>query len=178
LINFIFFILFSTGVGFIVYSVIKFKPVEKTTPLDLVEESIERLKDTISDADNSITEFSKISQNIFEEINFKHKELLYLYSIIEKKQIQNSDKINLNSNSNKEMLVAKTMEIIAAKNIENIENTDFLNEIKGNVMNYTNSKYKEIVNLKNSGMNISEIAKSLNIGQGEVMLVLEMERGK
>ena len=39
-----------------------------------------------------------------------------------------------------------------------------------------NPKLKEIIKLREEGKNISEISKSLNIGQGEVKLIMELNK--
>ena len=183
MLNVIFFLLFLTGVVFIVYSVIKFKPAENTATV--TEEMIEKLQTTITDADNAMEEISKLSQSIFDEMAEKYKELLYIYSLIEKKQ-------------NKTNTAENAREKNAAINIASIPNVpeniapklaDPEKSYKppqasaefGSFMtayNSVNPKHAEIKELALRGMPVAEIAKSLNLGQGEVRLVLELGKTK
>ena len=182
LFNIIVFFLFLTGVGFIVYSSIKFKPAEKPQTEEQVKEMLKRIEATVSDADNAINEFNAISQNIFEVMEAKYKEILFLYELLDQKK-----NIDIN-NTNNTMPSAPTNVFpnkVAGgfshvKNKENLFHQPIRNESDDtnfmSVFKSANPKHKEINNLAQRGMSIAEIARSLNIGQGEVSLVLGMRR--
>lgn len=165
----IIFLLFLIGVVFIVYSVIKFKPAENATPI--TEETLEKLQVAISDADNAMEELSELSQNIFDEITAKYKELLYLYSLVEQKQADSSNKPEAQTTPSSRPL---SKPVVSVENVPQEKGFhSFMTEY-----NSTNPKHKEIKELAQKGMPVQEIAKSLNLGQGEVRLVLELGKAK
>lgn len=148
------------GIGVIIFSIIKFKP-EENSNTD-VDKTVEKLATSIGEADNAIEEINKLSRNVLDEINIKYQELLYLYSLIDEKERELSS---------------------TYKNIDvSIQNTTDSKPAKprnvASVVNANNPKHKEILELKNNGLNISEIAKKLNLGQGEVTLVLELGKDR
>lgn len=152
------------GIGLIVFSVINFKTKEEAPEsyhenLD-THRVMEKLASSINDADNAIDELSKLSQDILDEINAKYQELLYLYSFIDEKQKElsyNYEKVDLG----------------IKKELNNINDNKELTSF-----NFTNTKHKEIIDLKNKGMPVSEIAKTLNLGQDEVSLIIELGKDR
>lgn len=144
------------GIGLIVFSVINFNPINQDKKVETADTdlTIKKLEVTINDADNAIEELSKMSKNIFDEINSKYQELLYLYSLIDEKHKE----INF--------YYEKT-------DVNVLSNKDFIS-----VLNSNNPKHKQIRDLNIMGMSVSEIAKHLNLGQGEVKLVLELGKGR
>lgn len=170
MLNFIIFLLFFVGVCFIIYSVFKFKPVDNTSSQALTEETLQKLQAAINDADNALEEINSLSQNIFDEMESKYKELLYLYSSINQKQngMQNVTSSNSSFNQTNYINSGAKQQTVNEK-----DNVNFMNEF-----NSINPKHNEILQLSKRGMSVSEIAKKLNLGQGEVRLVLEMGKGK
>lgn len=105
---------------------------------------------------DKILELNEYGEYLKEELDKKHKELLFLYQMILEKQkelqIESLDKkININS---------------IDKELVNSESND---ENKSK----TNSN-KEILDLSLAGYKTHEIAKKLKIGQGQVELVLNL----
>lgn len=184
MLNFLIFLLFFIGVCFIIYSVIKFKPVEQTQTNVLTDESMAKLQNTIDDADNAMEELSRLSQNIFDEMSAKYKELLYLYSLIERKQSSTElpDKPVLNKEVEREDFnFFKATQETSKNNNHNPLKTDKNTKEDYSFMslyNSTNPKHNEIKNLYKNGMSVAEIARNLNLGQGEVSLVLELGKAR
>lgn len=162
--NVLIFISIVVGIGLIVFSVINFNPKEEgldsfNTNLD-TDRALEKLAISINDADNAIDELSKLSQNIFDEINTKYQELLYLYSFIDEKQKElslNYEKVDLS--------VSNDLHILGESNSQS-------------TVTNLNNKHKEILSLYNKGMSVSEIAKALNLGQGEVKLIIDLGKDR
>ncbi|MCL1996636.1 MAG: hypothetical protein FWG63_10555 [Defluviitaleaceae bacterium] len=200
MLNIIIFLLFLIGVVFIVYSVIKFKPAENAQAA--TEETMDKLRATIEDADSAMEELSKLSQSIFDEMTEKYKELLYIYSLVDQKQEQEQE--NKVKNTKNEVVSAAFMpppqlqpqpqppplqpqpqSQPAPQNTQSPQNGGYANTIKDQefhsfmtAYNSANPKHTEIKGLAQKGMPIQEIAKSLNLGQGEVSLVLELGKNK
>jgi hypothetical protein len=170
MLNFLIFSLFFIGVCFIVYSVIKFKPAESQSTQPPSEETLEKLEAATADADHALEELSKLSQNIFDEITAKYKELLYLYQLIEQKQGGMHDSTLVQSHTLNHSHHIKPVAPTSTSTEQ--EQQNFMA-----VFNSTNLKHNEIQQLYKKGMSISDIAKALNIGQGEVSLVIQMGKG-
>lgn len=187
--NFVVFLLFASGIGLIAYSAIKFKPAEKPGTQEQVTESLAQLEATIADADSAMLEMSNISQSIFEEITLKYKELLYLYELIDQKkmnvnQVAGGTAPTLTSSPQMPPPLQPIMQQPVqaplmstpkpASPARQAESDHFMA-----MFNATeNDKHREINTLYRNGMSIAEIARQLNIGHGEVSLVIEMRRGK
>ena len=199
--DFVVFVLFACGMGLIVYSAIKFKPAEKAGTRAQVEEALVRIETTVADADHAMVELSKLSQTIFDEITLKYKELLYLYELIDQKKLQTgygtaptqaspspqpvplrreTDNTPTSQFANVAPRQARTATPTPEPNRANQSSQPSTDDGGGfmNMFNAENSKHKEINDLYRRGMTVSEIARSLNIGHGEVSLVIEMRRGK
>lgn len=101
------------------------------------------------DADKAIDELNNLSKDVFTEFDEKYKELLFLYEMLDSKK----------NDSKKEVQEAVKKA-----------------ETKMSVM--INPKLKEIMELKNKGMSVSQIARALNMGQGEVQLIINLGRNR
>ena len=190
MLNFIVFVLFAVGIGFIIYSVIKFKPVDEKGAHELTQETLDRLEGAIQEADNAMEEISKLSQSIFDEMTEKYKELLYLYSALEKKQVaEQAPQAPVTKNDIK----MPTQSFVNSRFNENTiseepaqrpmvrESINLAHETQENsfmdMFNSENSKHKEIRELYQRGMSVSDIARQLNIGHSEVSLVIQLGKG-
>lgn len=183
MLNVLIFTLFVVGIGFIIFSVIKFKPVAEQGANDIAQETLDKLNKSITEADDAMEEISKLSQNIFDEMTEKYKELLYLYSTIDKKKqmaqsevvtkqdIQMPRQTFVNSNFVNEPAVQPQVQAASVRPHEEQENS-FME-----MFNSENSKHREIRELYSKGLSISEIARQLNIGQSEVSLVIQLGKG-
>ncbi|WP_341877216.1 DUF6115 domain-containing protein [Defluviitalea saccharophila] len=115
------------------------------------------LKERIDEADQMLKELNQFSSYIQSELEKKHKELLFLYQLIEEKE--------------KKLAISNGGEL-----------QDYLSDIKEKkeeleVHNILNNKYyNSIIELYKSGKDTASIAKELNIGKGEVELILGLAR--
>lgn len=138
--------------------------------LDSTTEKQNELIKVIEDADDAIEQLNSVSKSIFEEQEQKYQELLYLYQIIDDKKqelLNVFDKVtsvefkeNLNEDIKK----------------ESFKVTDINNKKDENNFVATNSKHNEIIDLYNSGHTVTQIAQQLNIGQGEVSLIIKLNK--
>ncbi len=113
---------------------------------------------TLEEIDKTMDELNNTSKAIFAELEEKYQELLFLYSLIDEKK---NEVANLYKNTD-----------FKIKDSQNEMPEVVIKEAKV----FKNPRLKEIEELKNQGLSISEIAKKLNIGQGEVKLILELEK--
>lgn len=105
-------------------------------------------------------EFSDLSNTVFKEMEEKHQELLFLYKLIDEKK-----------NELSAFEVHKAVDNLSSKGVDVSVNDNMPPK-------YKNPRLKEIIELKNSGLTVAEIAKKLDIGQGEVSLIMEIGKGR
>ena len=104
---------------------------------------------TSNDADKAMEELNNLSRDVFNEFDEKYKELLFLYEMLDSKK----------NDSRKEVREA-------AKKAET------------KLSAFVNPKLKDILELKGKGMTVNQIAKTLNMGQGEVQLIMNLGRNR
>jgi len=115
------------------------------------EFAIRAINASMSEADQTMEEINRTAKTIFEELEEKHQELLFLYNMIEERK-------------NEE--VSPASEIIY--NEPRPKRPD----------NFKNPKLGKIRALYDQGMTEEEIARTLGIGQGEVKLILSIGKGR
>lgn len=148
----------------------------------LVDEKEHQLSDIISDAELMIEELNNLSDYVINEIeqkNTEFKENIQSYqkeiNDISEKTEELLELINKVS-SNHEM---KENEIIRMTEVTS--ETDSMDEIvslNNKYIEAINSKYKEVIRLYNEGLEETEIARRLNMGKGEIHLVLQFITAK
>jgi len=170
--NTVILILFFVGMGFIGYSVIKFKPVEQAPLGDSAEETLDKLASTVTDADNAIEELNKLSLNIFDEMSGKYKDLLYLYSLVDQKH-QEIKALGANSIAPTGQSAPPPLQY--GPYTDSLDKESFMDMFHASG---SNQKHVEIRALGKQGLTVAQIAKKLNLGQGEVSLVLDLDKSR
>ena len=102
-----------------------------------------------SDTDRAIDELNNLSKDVFTEFDEKYKELLFLYEMMDSK-----------------------------KNDSKREVREAAREAETKMSVFVNPKLKDIMELKSKGMSVNQIAKTLNMGQGEVQLIINLGRNR
>lgn len=139
------------------------KPIQEIISINRENDNVDFGKDEIiQEISNKILELNDYSSFIKKELNDKHKELLFLYQLICEKEKNIKKLSNINS-INKENVV----ETISNGN----EITDEDNTLGSE--NVENKNHK-IIELHNKGYSITDIAKVMALGKGEVKLILEL----
>lgn len=119
-------------------------------------------EEIINEVNNKILELNDYSNFIKKELNEKHKELLFLYQLINEKEV-NIKKIAEDNLYKEEK----------PKNKEPITIFDDL-PLDETVDNKIKDQNNQILSLYKEGYNITEIAKALNVGKGEIKLILDL----
>ncbi|WP_273325037.1 DUF6115 domain-containing protein [Vallitalea guaymasensis] len=170
-INILVIISIMIGIIFIILSFVFKDKAEKNKNDDKVEdlvstdeeaEKIDFDKDQVmEEISNKILELNDYSSFIKQELNDKHKELLFLYQLINEKE-KNMKKLSNINNIKKEekhqQVIVDTPKQLDSKNISN--------DIR--------DKNDEIHNLHRNGYSVTDIAKVMGLGRGEVKLILEL----
>lgn len=170
----------------------------------LLDEKKQDLIDIISDAEQMVEEMNKFSDYIVTKIDLKNEELCTLLKNVEGKtkkisiQLENIDTQKNVSHKKNEKSVVEAIEI--KENVSQKEklfdhNSDLVidnNLIESAVEMHSNnlkhqskskdkiiplnSRHKEVIQLVNKGMNSTEIARKLNIGKGEIELIIGINK--
>ena len=111
------------------------------------EFALRAINATVSEADQIMEDINKMAQKVFDQLEDKHQELLFLYNMIEER-----------------------------KNAEvgTVTDTYFTDARQKRSENYKNPKLGKIRALYDQGLTEEEIAKTLGLGQGEVKLILSI----
>lgn len=169
-ITILFFISVIVGIVLVIISLILGAKRTEKIELDQYDSATEKQNElikVIEDADDAIEQLNSISKSIFEEQEQKYQELLYLYQIIDNNKQELLNMIKKVKFKDSENTLDETIkdENIKTDDIKNIE-TNFS----------SNPIHNQIIDLYNSGKSVTQIAQQLNIGQGEVNLVLELSK--
>lgn len=149
--NWIFIFIMIIGFIMIIMSIIRINKYSNATTVSNVDAYIKEMKDAIDKADLAIDDLNLLSEEIFKRFDEKQRQLLFIYETIEKKK-------NISNKSNIDIKIDEDIpkEIKKKNNISLNPTASRVNEL-----------YKE-------GMSISNIAKELNIGKGEVDLIIKL----
>lgn len=153
---------------------------EKTTIRKRANEHLEKSFDDyevyslrIEELNTKILEVNEFSQYISSELDKKHQELLFLYQLIQEKtrEIKGLDRTVSIELDNKIELVETIIDSIEDLN-NNLELSS--EEVNDNLTQVSSNKNKMILQLSDKGYEAKEIARMLDIGLGEVKLVLHL----
>jgi L-rhamnose mutarotase len=119
-------------------------------------EDYEEYQSRIKEINQKILELNDYSVFMKTELEGKHKELLFLYQLIRDKE--------------KSLNQIESSQVITLQQPKISEQNTFL----GHEHVVQENSNKRIIELSQKGYSISEIAKMLEIGQGQVKLVLDL----
>lgn len=158
LFNFILVFLMIIGIVLVVFSCAGMGKNKKDNDYFEANASVQLVKQAVGDADNAIEQLNKMSSDIFEEFEEKYQELLFLYQMIDDMK-EKREKFDINT--------------------EIHENGNFKQERNYKpASSYRNPNLEKIRNMQEKGLSIPEISKALNMGQGEVKLILELGKAR
>jgi ATP/maltotriose-dependent transcriptional regulator MalT len=154
-------------------------------------ESINMIKQSVEDADTTLSNINSVSSLIIEEIDIKYKELLFLYQMMEdkKKEIFGSADneikaigeentvmslaVEENEEAPPELTEEEKQQALYEYNLEMMDIGVKMDEIK----KFPHLSNKErILEMVGEGMSVTDIAKELEIGKGEVQLIIGLSR--
>ncbi len=114
-----------------------------------------------NDPENTVSEIDKIAKQIFEEMEGKYQELLFLYSLIDEKKKEISTPVKPKEKREEKKPEPEPAPIAKMP----------IRSVKG-------SKFDKIEEMYDSGMSFADIARTLNMGQGEVALIYSLGKGQ
>lgn len=159
LFNWIFIIIMIIGFSTIIFAIVKLNKYTNATPISNVDTSIQQMKKTIDQADLAIDDLTLMSEQLFKRFDEKQKQLLFLYETIEKQSMAKKSKVDFTIDEN---VINKDMYENSKPKQKMIASHPMANKIK---------------ELSDKNMSVADIAKALNMGQGEVELILKFGKG-
>ena len=132
--------------------------------MDVKEQEIKKV---IEDADEIISELNYTSEMVVKEIEEK------LRSLREDIRNLNNTSVNYPLEERNSIPQAVKPTVITASKKKKIINDDMEKDNPADVK--LNQKQQSVFEYASQGMSITDIAKNMNIGQGEVMLILSLK---
>jgi len=158
-------LLFLVGLGAVLLAlfVVKDKQVQDNNPINQnkILTAEKKLKEKIDEADKMIAELNKFANHVNDELTEKHKELLFLYEMIDSKYSEQLKPTIKKVEAQEAVRIIKEVPEEAKEEVKEAKV-----EKKGG--------YSDIYEMSKKGMSVDEIAKELGIGKGEVKLLLEL----
>ncbi len=111
------------------------------------------------EADEAINELTSMSKEIFEELDGKYQELLFLYNLIDSKKAPDTTVPGVDVKISDEAVLPAKFDL----KVDNSTKTMF-----------KNPKLRRIMELYAQGLSEGDIAKEMNIGQGELKIILDL----
>ena len=146
--------------------------------------------------DASIAEINKMGALVLKEIDEKYQSMLFMYNLMEDKQKELTNEVWRSPENSPEPLdsdvvsemVAQYIEAHSAKlhliKDEAFSQADDVDEEVEEIVppplifskrpSFSNPRHKQIWEMHESGLNVPDIAKELEMGQGEVKLILDL----
>ncbi len=148
------------GICLIIYSLIMFKREQSGASIAAPENTARAIDISIEEMERTMEEFSSMASDAFIQMEQKYQELLFLYSLIDEKK--------------KEVAALYSEAPLESYTKGSLKNSQSNNKSQPEERVIVNPKLEEITRLMSSGQSVAEVAKSLNMGQGEVKLILEL----
>ena len=206
------FIVLAIGISLVIYALVKFSSNSKSDSgnngdkfnnqtsfinEEKLDKAMKYIDSSVSEIDKTVEEFNNLTKSVFQEIDEKYQELLFLYTLMDDKK---NEIANLYSVPTKQEptdiqpMLSKTptspqpsqtpqslqtvqSTSVAPMSISTPQSEQAHRPREKSVKNVINNpKLQQIVELEKEGLPLSEIAKRLDMGQGEVRLILELGR--
>ncbi len=153
---------------------------------DVSELTISQTEEKLSQISNEkIIAVNDFSNQVIEKINQNHEEVVFLYNMLNEKEtefketVKNIDKAKRNlAETNK-----SEAEADKSKNNSKTSNRKAVNEEKENLNVNTdseslNNNNQKILEMYSQGFSVIDISRTLELGQGEVKLVIDLYKDK
>lgn len=170
---------------------------KETFALDKINNMlIDSVDDIILNTDVKLSQISNekimmvndFSNQVMEKINQNHQEVIFLYNMLSEKELEIKNFLNqIDKQKNEPQKVSTISEtdITETTNfkknkseITKLENNKSIDIALDTFLNQEGNNHNDkILKLYNNGISIMEISKQLDIGQGEVKLVVDLFQG-
>ena len=135
---------------------------EEVDELVTLAQKLNSLESTVFEADEAANILDDMTKSVFKEFDSKYQEMLFLYNLIDEKQ-------------KKLVGAGQKVDVVAGISSKPLEKgTIALQNQKITI----NPKYANVLELNDKGKSIEEIARQLNMGKGQVALILNLGGAK
>ena len=192
------------GVFFIIYGIITRKDAGDVTSKKMDRSisfpiKVDKLEASMHGTDEAVNALDDVSKNVFKELDGKYQELLFLYNLVDEKQktltltgsnteteqnVDQPSKQRLDPAIVRDMLfsdeadagVGLKQKIAAVTHISTKATPKNLDVVVGdnNRRPAINPKFAHVLQLSKDGKSVEDIARDLNMGKGEIMLILNL----
>lgn len=154
---------------------------------DAVQDTVNRTEDELSRMSNEkIIAVDDFSNQVIEKISQNHEEVVFLYNMLNEKENEIKKTISQIDDTHEKLKTGsqenKTEPETVPGNTGSVRNENALNQskqvIKRVPLEPGENNNQKILELYEQGNSIMEISKSLELGQGEVKLVIDLFKGK
>ena len=139
-----------------------FSKADKDSTDEFIESKLDVLGNSVNEADEAISELNDMSRSVFKEFDSKYQELLFLYNLIDEKQ-----KGALN-----EMAAVPAVAVVPAPPLAAEAH------IAAPVVASINPKFTKVLEMHRNGKSVEEIAIEMDMGKGEIGLILTLGGGR
>lgn len=136
------------------------KELKNTSNYLEIENTIRAIDTSIAEVDSATENLNKLSKSVFAEFEEKYQEILFIYSLIDEKKKEVAE---LYSQAPKQQAE------------RSVESSTIPKEPKPRpIMAKKSPQLEQILKLDEEGYGVADIAKKLDMGKGEVKLILEL----
>jgi len=161
-----------------------------------IAKKLDTLESSVYEADEAVHMLGDMSKNVFKEFDSKYQELLFLYNLVDEKQKNLTSTGNAEVSSNKDVdegpdpvvvrdilysggnasaIKKKTATISHPAAVPQIVAGGGIDiTIDDSRNNNINPKFAHVLQLNKDGKSVEDIARDLDMGKGEVMLILNL----
>lgn len=150
---------------------------------EITEDTLEKTEDKLNHISNEkIIAVSDFSNQVIEKIGQNHDEVIFLYNMLNEKETELKEVLKNIDKAKNQLKEIDTKEP-AAKNSKSKKPQPMQNDSKENKasvntenlkQDFFNNNNQKILELYSQGFSIIDIAKTLELGQGEVKLVIDL----
>lgn len=155
-----------------------------------IEYAIDQVREKLSKMSNEkIIVMNEFSDQILEKIEQNHSEVIFLYNMLNDKEeaMKERERIPLKASTKKESHhtvyentekdIKKSKKQNSSKAITLDRPIDYGKELNQEDIKDQELAKQKVLQLYSEGKSVMEIARLLEIGQGEIKLIIELERG-
>jgi hypothetical protein len=176
---------------------------EKEELLSLTQK-LDTLESSVYEADEAVHMLGDMSKNVFKEFDSKYQELLFLYNLVDEKQknltsTDSTEVVSMNTSSDPNPVVVRDVpyagespvprrKTVAVKRpaamtqiVPDNGKTSGTNRASpdataddSTASSGINPKFAYVLKLSQEGKSVEEIARELDMGKGEIMLILNL----
>ena len=171
----------AVGLFLMILTVLRLKDSRQGSDYFETGNSIKAINSSLDEAERAANDLSKFAESVMNDIDSKHKELLFIYNLIDEKKTETASLYSAKNTPPRTNNAKQTS--LPQDSLQTVKNNIPAQPKKSDIPAQSKKsdihpKHKEIITEYNNGRSVAEIAKSLNMGQGEVKLIIELAKAR